>query len=168
MSTATPETESERTTMNDSLATATASNETAAPGDNNYWMESLDDRMSASNSQSNLDESAIMIESMFANYNPMELEEAIAAERDVVGSWLNVPWKQHATSWQKALEGFTQALQDLPASRKEAYTQAMQYNPQIVQIETPPEIFLLATENDYCAAAARMAFYWEKRKVKFN
>ena len=110
-----------------------------------------------------------MIDSMFAHvgYDANELEAINEAQRDLLGSAnTNVPLQRHDS--ETALQAFQAALQELPTERKQAYLTAMERNPQVVRLESPPGRFLLFNNYDHWKAAEQMVDYWTERRKIFG
>ena len=109
-----------------------------------------------------------MIEAMFAGYDPAELAAASEAQRDIHGTFQDEAGNDEPSNEETAAQDVKDAISRLPANRREAYDQAVAYNPKIADLESPPRRFLLATDNDYWAAACRIADYWNKRRELFG
>jgi len=66
------------------------------------------------------------------------------------------------------MEGVMNALSKLPWRRRQALDQVLREDPRLVQLESPPERYLLACNDDENAAADCIADYWESRKEIFG
>jgi len=84
-----------------------------------------------------------MIDEMFAGFNVAELDAAMEAERDVLGT-LAAPSSPSYDELmvKEALKGFKDAFAAVPGDKRRAYDEALDYNPKIIEIETRPERFL--------------------------
>jgi len=67
-----------------------------------------------------------------------------------------------------SLERFYEALELVPASEKEAYTEALERAPSLVETESDPMRFLLCNDFNTKEAVSRFVGYWEKRKSLFG
>jgi hypothetical protein len=111
-------------------------------------------------------------------YTPIELD---AAQNDILGHTslkdhndddyddddddppLEEEEQEHVL--QQALQ---QALQEIPVEEKDAYLEAMERVPQLVDLESPPHLFLKAEHYEPWAAAERLVNYWELRRWLFG
>ena len=108
-----------------------------------------------------------MIEEMFAGFDSEDLEAAMQAERDVLGTRaVGYVMQRNDEVVERACEGMKAALQNLPS--KKAYDEAVARNARVVECETPFQTFLLASNYNYWEAAEKLAAYWESRKEIFG
>ena len=104
-----------------------------------------------------------MISDMFSGYDSEELNAAMEAEQDVLGTRTTTFVEQKdASVVAKALEGMQEAIDAI--SQKDAYEEALDRAPRVVDIETPMERFLLGCGYNFWAAAERLVNYWKERK----
>jgi hypothetical protein len=111
-------------------------------------------------------------------YTPEELD---AAQKDVSGEISSrekenpeddtpeaVPLEQQEQERQVLQQAMQQALQEIPLEEKDAYLEAMERVPQLIDLESPPHLFLKAEQDEPWAAAERLVNYWELRRWLFG
>jgi hypothetical protein len=94
-------------------------------------------------------------------------EELEAAERDLFGRTLEET-QVSEEELERLLQDFHQALEEIPLEDKEAYVEALERVPQLVELESHPLTFLKAEEDHAWAAAERCVQYWELRRWLFG
>uniref|UniRef100_A0A7S2Y8F7 CRAL-TRIO domain-containing protein n=1 Tax=Entomoneis paludosa TaxID=265537 RepID=A0A7S2Y8F7_9STRA len=67
-----------------------------------------------------------------------------------------------------ARQNLKASLERIPPARREAYDEAMEKAPHLVQVESPPDRFLRALKFDPDATAESLVRYWHKRKELFG
>jgi hypothetical protein len=72
------------------------------------------------------------------------------------------------TMLRKGTALMAQALQAIPDIDKQAYLEALERTPKLVQRESDPASFLRCEKYDYWAAAHRLVKYWNVRKMVFG
>ena len=90
---------------------------------------------------------------------PSEIERIAAASKSANGE------VQESEELNNVLEEFHQALEDIPFEEKEAYIEALDRVPQLIELESHPITFLKSTGYHAWGAAERLVNYWELRKV---
>jgi hypothetical protein len=71
-------------------------------------------------------------------------------------------------SSQGKAERVLQAVEEMPAAKKAAYTKAQERCPQLMKTESDPLKFLRYDKDNYWKAAERLVMYWEERQALFG
>eukprot|EP00522_Entomoneis_paludosa_P013982 CAMPEP_0172450266 /NCGR_PEP_ID=MMETSP1065-20121228/8682_1 /TAXON_ID=265537 /ORGANISM="Amphiprora paludosa, Strain CCMP125" /LENGTH=821 /DNA_ID=CAMNT_0013202045 /DNA_START=76 /DNA_END=2541 /DNA_ORIENTATION=- len=109
-----------------------------------------------------------------SGYDEDELQEAMEAERDVLGSHRTLDTSKSPvlpvadSVWFQAHLNMTQAIAALPLAERCAYQEALEQAPHVVQLESPLSRFLKCHNLDYWAAAQGLCAYWTKRRDVFG
>jgi len=92
-------------------------------------------------------------------------EEIQQAYRDLYGG----PQPEPPTVTEYILEEFYQILEeDFPPDDKEAYLEAVDRAPYLINSESDPQLFLKAEYGSVCTAVERFVNYWEIRRWLFG
>ena len=128
--------------------------------------------MTAINEEQKSEDKESMIAELFefSGYNAAELDDAMDAERDVLGSSSQISGVEALSLAEGDLEvkNFHEVMSSMPLEKRQAYEEAVQRSPHTVQLETPARRFLLATKSNIWAAAEKMAAYWELRREVYG
>lgn len=95
-------------------------------------------------------------------------EERLSIKRDVYGVDYDEPPEYNQQLHEESLEHFNDAMDAIDNSDKEAYLQALETHPKLVERESNPIDYLRGMRWDASTAAARVASYWRFRKQLFG
>jgi hypothetical protein len=95
-------------------------------------------------------------------------EEVEGAQRDLLGRPALEETQLSEEDLEQLLQDFYQALEEITLEEKEAYVEALERVPQLVELESNPLTFLRAEEYHAWAAAERLVNYWELRRWLFG
>jgi hypothetical protein len=93
-------------------------------------------------------------------------EERLRLKLDVYGGEQFVPETEEML--ENGVVLLREALQDIPDAEKEAYLEALQKSPLLVEMESNPVAFIRCESYDAWAAARRLVEYWDIRKMLFG
>jgi hypothetical protein len=93
-------------------------------------------------------------------------EERLRIHNEVYGSEVEI--KETDAMVEKAVLLLQEALNEIPDESKQAYLEALERAPLLVERESEPIAFLRCEKYDAWAAAHRLVAYWEARKKWFG